>query len=90
MDATVSDQKKKYRENAKKALSRKTYITNQEHDNGLIVCQTYRDLITDDEFSAINYLCMAFANDEGLDRDLYETALGAIRRARATIHAGMA
>lgn len=86
----MSDQKKQYRENAKKALKRVAYITNREHDDGLVVCQAYRDLISDDEFSAINYLCMAYANDEGLDRDLYETAIAAIRRVRETARSGMA
>lgn len=75
--------KRTYRDNAKAALQRVSYITSQEHDQGLIVCQGYRDLITDEEFSAINYLCMAYANDEGCDRDLYETAISAIRRVRS-------
>lgn len=79
-----------YRKNAKAALKRATYITNQEHDNGLIVCQTYRDLISDEEFSAINYLCMAYANDEGLDHDLFVIAKVAISRVTAAGRAGMA
>lgn len=58
------------------------YITNQEHDQGLVVCQSYRDFLTDDEFIAINRLCMAYCNNEGLDRDFYEIAMGAIRRVR--------
>ena len=74
-----------YRDNAKAALKRVTYITNQEHDQGLLVCGTYRDMISEEEFSAINYMCMAYANDEGCDRDFYLTAMCAIRRVRGAV-----
>lgn len=61
------------------------YITNQEHDLGLLVCNSYRDMIDDDEFIAINRLCMAYGNDERLDADIYHTAMGAIRRIRESV-----
>lgn len=59
------------------------YVTNQEHDQGLIVCNSYRDMIDDDEFIAINWLCMAYNNDERLDADIYHKAMGAIRKVQS-------
>lgn len=74
-----------YHQKANRLLKRVSYITNQEHDQGLLVCQNYRHLISEEEFLAINYLCMAYGNDEGCDRDYFETAMAAIRRVRESI-----
>lgn len=63
-------------------LGKQFYITNQEHDLGLLVCNSYRDMIDDDEFIAINRLCMAYGNDERLDADFYHKAMSAIRKVR--------
>lgn len=63
-------------------LGKQYYISNREHDEGLLVCNTYRDALDDNEFIAINWLCMAYNNHERLDADIYHKARAAIRKVR--------
>lgn len=58
-------------------------IREKEHNQGLYICNNYRDQISDREFDCINWLCMAYGNNELLDKDLYEEAVTAIRRVRS-------
>jgi hypothetical protein len=64
---------------------RQFYVTDAEHEEGLSVCKDYRELITDDEFININWLCMAYGNDERLDADIYRKAMDAIRKVRESL-----
>lgn len=60
-------------------------VMEREHDWGLRICQDYRDVISEEEFININWLCMAYANNERLDADIYHKAMGAIRRIRESV-----
>lgn len=61
---------------------RVTYVTAVEHDTALSICMKYGDLLTDDEKVSLNWLCMAWGNNEGLDRDLYDAATTIMQRVR--------